>query len=228
MAYKVFTNGSVLNASEINDNLMNQSVMVFSNSTARSAALTSPVEGMLTYLEDTGAYESYDGAAWVELGQAPGLVLIATQTVSGVTAINFNNCFSSLYTNYRLVASGSTATRGTFRARLRVGGVDAAGSNYTNALFYRDSSLLTSGYNTQTFQEVGVLETQSNMITSDIARPFEAVQTAFLSNSVGIGGAGVSTWRFGGGHSLATSYDGISILPAFAFTGSISIYGYRI
>jgi len=53
VAYKVFSNGSVLNASEINDNLMNQSVMVFSNSTARAAALPSPLEGMLTWLEDS-------------------------------------------------------------------------------------------------------------------------------------------------------------------------------
>jgi hypothetical protein len=70
VAYKVFTNGSVLNASEINDNLMNQSVIVFSNSTARSAAITSPIEGMITYLEDTASYESYDGAAWTSLVSA--------------------------------------------------------------------------------------------------------------------------------------------------------------
>jgi hypothetical protein len=68
VAYKVFTNGSVLNASEINDNLMNQSVMVFSNSTARSAALTSPVEGMLTWLEDSNKYQNYNGSAWVDFG----------------------------------------------------------------------------------------------------------------------------------------------------------------
>lgn len=67
VAYKVFSNGSVLNASEINDNLMNQSVMVFSNSTARAAALTSPVEGMLTWLEDVNRYENYNGSAWVQL-----------------------------------------------------------------------------------------------------------------------------------------------------------------
>ena len=69
MAYKVFTNGSVLNASEINTNLMNQSVMVFSNSTARAAALTAPVEGMLTWLEDVNRYEYRNGSgAWVTLG----------------------------------------------------------------------------------------------------------------------------------------------------------------
>ena len=65
MAYKVFTNGSVLNASEINLNLMNQMVMVFSNSTARSAALTSPTAGMLTYLVDTNSFQYFNGTSFV-------------------------------------------------------------------------------------------------------------------------------------------------------------------
>jgi hypothetical protein len=78
VAYKVFTNGSVLNASEINDNLMNQSVMVFSNSTARAAALTSPVEGMLTWLQDSNKYQNYNGSAWVDLGGSALLQLKST------------------------------------------------------------------------------------------------------------------------------------------------------
>jgi hypothetical protein len=51
----------------MNEYLMNQSVITFSNSTARGSAITTPVEGMITYLEDTQTYESWDGAAWVAL-----------------------------------------------------------------------------------------------------------------------------------------------------------------
>jgi hypothetical protein len=82
VAYKVFTNGSVLNASEINDNLMNQSVMVFSNSAARSAALTSPVAGMVTFLEDTSSYESYDGAAWIGFGGGSAILQVVSANYS--------------------------------------------------------------------------------------------------------------------------------------------------
>ena len=67
MAYKVFTNGSVLNASEVNDNLMNQAVITFTNSTARSSAITSPVEGMFTYLADTDTFQFWNGTAWQDL-----------------------------------------------------------------------------------------------------------------------------------------------------------------
>lgn len=69
MAYKVFANGYTLNASELNTYLMNQSVMVFADATARTAALASPTEGMVTYLADTNALTVYDGSAWVAVGQ---------------------------------------------------------------------------------------------------------------------------------------------------------------
>ena len=69
MAYKVFTNGSLLPASDLNTYLMNQSVMVFSGSSARSSSLTSPTEGMLTWLEDANRYEYYDGTNWVALSE---------------------------------------------------------------------------------------------------------------------------------------------------------------
>lgn len=69
MAYKTFANGYTLNASELNTYLMNQTVMVFADSTARSTALTSPTEGMVTYLSDTNALEYYTGSAWATVGQ---------------------------------------------------------------------------------------------------------------------------------------------------------------
>lgn len=71
MAYKVFTNGSVLNASDLNDYLMNQSVMTFSSSTARASAITSPIEGMLTWLQDVNRYQYYNGTAWQDLTDEP-------------------------------------------------------------------------------------------------------------------------------------------------------------
>jgi len=65
MAYKVFSNGTVLNASEINEYLMNQSIMTFSNSTARDTAITAPLAGMITYLTDTDTFEYWNGTEYV-------------------------------------------------------------------------------------------------------------------------------------------------------------------
>jgi hypothetical protein len=63
--FKTFVDLDILTAAEVNDFLMTQAVMVFDDATARSTALTSPTEGMVTYLKDTNAIEKYDGSAWV-------------------------------------------------------------------------------------------------------------------------------------------------------------------
>lgn len=65
MPYKEFANGSPLPASDIDTYLMDQAVMTFANSTARSTAIPSPKEGMLTYLEDTNQLSLWTGSAWV-------------------------------------------------------------------------------------------------------------------------------------------------------------------
>jgi hypothetical protein len=102
MAYKVFSNGSVLNASDLNDYLMNQSVMVFSSSTTRAAALTAPVEGMLTWLQDVNRYQFYDGSAWVDL----------TDEASGWSdkAANYSIVAADLGTTIRSTGSAITIT----------------------------------------------------------------------------------------------------------------------
>jgi hypothetical protein len=67
MAYKVFSNGNVLNASDLNDFLMQQSVVVFSTAAARASAITSPTEGSITFLQDTNRFQFYNGTAYQDL-----------------------------------------------------------------------------------------------------------------------------------------------------------------
>jgi hypothetical protein len=118
VAYKVFTNGSVLNASEINDNLMNQSVIVFSNAAARTAAITSPVEGQITWLEDVDRYETYSGSAWVQV-ITPGAWTAFTPTFSvftlgnGTVSAAFTRIGRTVTVRMR-VQLGSTSSMGSF------------------------------------------------------------------------------------------------------------------
>jgi len=64
--YKLFNTYDVLTAAQVNTNLMQQSVMVFASSAARTSALTSVLsEGMCSYLLDTNKFEIYNGSAWV-------------------------------------------------------------------------------------------------------------------------------------------------------------------
>jgi hypothetical protein len=75
--YKLFATGDVLTAAQVNTYLMEQTVMRFADSAARTTALSGVLaEGMVSYLQDTNTLEVYDGAAWVG----------ATGDITGLTA----------------------------------------------------------------------------------------------------------------------------------------------
>lgn len=65
MAFKTFTAGSVLTASDVMTYLMNQVVIVCTSGTRPG----SPSEGMTIFETDTDKYLSYSGSAWIELGK---------------------------------------------------------------------------------------------------------------------------------------------------------------
>ena len=50
--FKLFADGNVLLASEVNEYMMQQQIMVFADATARDAAILSPSEGMFAFLKD--------------------------------------------------------------------------------------------------------------------------------------------------------------------------------
>ena len=64
MTYKIFANGNPLQASELNLNLMQQAIAVFTDATAREAAIAAPVNGQFAYLTGTSNLTKYTGAAW--------------------------------------------------------------------------------------------------------------------------------------------------------------------
>jgi hypothetical protein len=67
LGFKTFTTGEVLTAADVNGYLNSQTVMVFADTAARSAAITSPQEGMFSYLKDTNVTQYYTGSAWANL-----------------------------------------------------------------------------------------------------------------------------------------------------------------
>ncbi|MEW2463153.1 hypothetical protein AB0872_20915 [Microbacterium sp. NPDC047426] len=52
-------------AKDITNAIAQRSVLRFASSSARGATLTSPVEGMLTWLQDVNRLDLYDGSSWV-------------------------------------------------------------------------------------------------------------------------------------------------------------------
>ncbi|CAB4149765.1 hypothetical protein UFOVP546_27, partial [uncultured Caudovirales phage] len=221
MAYKVFTNGSVLNASDINANLMNQSVIVFSNSTARAAALTAPTEGMLTWLEDVNRYEYRNGSgAWVSLLAPSSFVLLASQTFTSATSIIIDNVFSSTYNAYKmLINTTSVAAADEIFINFRSGGVNTT-TNYSDQFVQGNSSAITgSRSTTRTALSFGRFDTGGGFTDATIFGVGLAQQTYGVANSMD---SSATTRNTGFRNSASTAFDGFRItLPSS--TGQVRV-----
>jgi hypothetical protein len=100
MPRKEFESFTRLDASDVNTFLMDQSVMTFAGTAARGSAITTPVEGMVTYLEDSNSFEYWDSAEWDSL---------APPSPSGNAIIN-----GAFEINQRGYASAGTLASGAY------------------------------------------------------------------------------------------------------------------
>lgn len=80
LGYKEFATGDVLTAADANGYLASQVVMVFASAAARTSAITSPQEGMISYLKDTNSTEYYSGSAWISLNTSSDISCRVIQT----------------------------------------------------------------------------------------------------------------------------------------------------
>jgi hypothetical protein len=81
---KTFVTNTVLTAADVQDFLMDQSVMVFANDAARGSAIPAPTEGMVAYLTGSDSLEAYNGTSW----QSAGGVSSGNAIINGAFEIN--------------------------------------------------------------------------------------------------------------------------------------------
>jgi hypothetical protein len=96
LGFKTFNTGDVLSAADTNGYLM-QGVWVFADAAARTAAVTSPQEGNMSFLKDTNSTEYYSGSAWVAVAPSGG-VSYAGCLVTGNASISCTNNADTLIT----------------------------------------------------------------------------------------------------------------------------------
>jgi hypothetical protein len=130
MPRKVFTAGEVLAAADVNNFLMDQTVMTFAGTAARGSAIGTATEGMVTWLNDQNALQVYDGTAWNGLAASGGNAII-----NGAFEINQRNFTSStatgVFTFDRWNTRADTGTS-TFTAQTFTLGSEPDSSNKTN------------------------------------------------------------------------------------------------
>ena len=145
---KTFVAGEVLLAQELNDYLMDQSVMNFATAAARSSAIPTPTEGLLSLTLDDDQIDYYNGSAWV-----PALPIGAwqsdTTTVTGTTNPTFStntrrySQIGKLVTvNFNLVFA--TAGTGTYTFDLPVAASASQMSGPAGQVAIRDTSAGTT------------------------------------------------------------------------------------
>jgi hypothetical protein len=82
--FKVFSTGEVLTAADVNDYLMEQSIPIFANATARDAQITSPIEGQFCYLADSNVLMLYNGS-WANFIGDGDITAVNTAGTSGLS-----------------------------------------------------------------------------------------------------------------------------------------------
>jgi len=93
MPRKTFVAGEVLLAQDVNQFLMDQSVMNFASSAARSSAIPTPTEGMFAVTTDNDQLDYYNGSAWVS-ALPVGAWTAYTPTFTGFTLGNGSLTFA--------------------------------------------------------------------------------------------------------------------------------------
>lgn len=220
---KTFTAGEVLTASDVNTYLMEQSVMVFGGTAARSSAIPTPSEGMTTYRTDSQQIESYDGSEWRGMS---GLQLVKKQTIgSGVTSVTVTNAFSATYENYLIRISGGAASADENGA-LTLG---ASAANYNGSLLYTTYASTTLN---------GATDSASTKFSfiwrTTVAHPTANINLSgpFLAKPTAVNGTWITSTAAGnytGLHNVSTSYTDFTITPTAPTTltgGTIYVYGY--
>ena len=233
IAVPSFTAGQVLTAAQ--QTQINTGIPVFATTTTRDAAFGGTGEkvlaqGQTCYIEATSSYQTYTGSAWVTFGAGGMPVVIAETAFTGAASVSVNNCFTSTYTNYKLVLNVTVAS-GAVNLRMRASGTDSSVSYYwVNYDMYSSNTAISSTVAGQNVSSMLVAGDDTYAMV-EIFSPQIAQATGFAVSGVKLEPttprAETTVGNAKGAHNVATAYDGFSLVPATGnITGTYTLYGY--
>lgn len=72
----------VLSAADLEGYLMDQAVTIWANASARNSGILAPIEGQISFLQDTNLFQAYNGSTWVDQNSLGGTAVSATTAAS--------------------------------------------------------------------------------------------------------------------------------------------------
>jgi hypothetical protein len=161
LGFKDFVTGEVLTAADVDGYLM-QGVWVFADAAARTAAVTSPQEGNMSFLKDTNSTEYYSGSSWVAVGGSVPTSLEFTagknKIINGDFGVNQRNFTSTTtdatfgFDRFPLLYSGGTCTYSA--QTFTLGAAPVAGYEGKNFARLVSTSQTTAGHFCATSQKI--------------------------------------------------------------------------
>jgi hypothetical protein len=119
--------GTTITASWGNTNVRDQVVTPFASASARSSAITSPVEGMISYRSDEKVFEGYNATSWLPVGWIP---IVSTILGAPATTVTWNN-IPATYKNLMFVTHCKT-TEAVNQSDIIMRFNNDSGANYSN------------------------------------------------------------------------------------------------
>ena len=117
MPRKTFVAGEVLLAQDVNQFLMDQSVMNFASSAARSSAIPTPTEGMVAVTLDNDELQYYNGTSWatgLPFGAWKTYTPVVTATSGTITSFVVNEAlYAQIGKTVHLVIDLTVTNNGT-------------------------------------------------------------------------------------------------------------------
>jgi hypothetical protein len=150
-------------------------------------------------------------------------------TFSGASSVSINGCFSTTYTNYKLVVNiSSRSTTAQINFRFRKSGTDNSASTYYSGFITTEAASSSIVYLRNALASSGAISESRNgdtFMSFDVYQPFSNVTSYLLGQSNNPN----DVRHFSGGvsHLTIDSFDGFTVYPSAGnIAGTLSIYGY--
>lgn len=194
---KTFTAGEVLQAADVNDFLMDQSVMVFAGTAARGSAIPSPTEGMVTYREDDDTVEVFDGSAFVPVGASPAILqVVSTTLTSTFSATTSGPTLVEVTGLNATITPSSTSSKVFMVVNVQINSEDVAGGYIA---LYRDATQIALGNSTPvplTAETTGIIQaaSQAGVAANFLDSPATTSAVTYKVYAAQSSSAGSKTW----------------------------------